>query len=263
MGARDGVTIAQTALDAATQAFRLAEARFEAGAVTRLDLATAEVARGRAEIALIQAQNLHDTERVRLMQQIGVELNADVELTTSFEVFEPRWTAEELMSRAMQAHPQLVAARKAESAANASAKSSWSQYLPTLNLGGTLLSGNVSRQGDDAYVIAQARNRADNQVDNCEGNNALNARLTSPLPGWPKDCSTPTPWGRRPLTLTTCFRSISRRAPCHCTCRFRTPSSMGSSGSGPCRRPVRPRTTPSMRAGPKSCSGGQTSRTTC
>ncbi len=188
--ARDGVAIAQTALDVANESFRLVDAQNRVGASTRLDVASAEVTRGRAEVALIQAKNLYDTEKLRLMQQIGVELNRDVDLTSTFEVFEPQWTVEELTTRALREHPQVVAARRNESAANAATRARWSQYLPSLSLNATLLSGYVSKQGNDAYVLASAKAKAQSSVDNCESSNLLNAHLVTPLPGYPRDCST-------------------------------------------------------------------------
>jgi outer membrane protein len=186
---RDNVEIARTAVEVAEESRKLTEARQQAGAATRIELSQAEVARGRAEVALIQAQNAYDTERLRLMQQLGVELNADVDLTSTFAVFEPTWSQEELLAMSLRSHPQLEAARRAEAAASAASKAQWSTYLPSLNLSGNF-SGYISKIGSSGYVIDQAKNSAQNRVDNCESQNALNARLTSPLPGWPKDCST-------------------------------------------------------------------------
>lgn len=185
---RDNVAISRAALEAAQEAHRLVEARQAAGAATRLELAQSEVTRGRAEVGLIQAQNLLDAERLRLAQQLGVELGENVELTSRFDVFEPRWTEEELIEIAMRSHPQLQSARRQEAAAAAAAKAQWSTYLPSLNFSGGW-SGFVSQIGSSDYVIGSAQAAAANNVRSCEANNELNARLTSPLPGWPKDCS--------------------------------------------------------------------------
>jgi outer membrane protein len=185
---RDAVRISRSALEAAEEAHRLVEARFAAGAATRLEQAQSEVLRGRAEVALIQAQNLYDAERLRLAQILGVEIGQNLELTTDFQIFEPTWTEEDLIARALGSHPQLQARRRAESAANAASKAQWSEYLPSLSLSAGW-SGYVSQVNSTDYVIGTARSRAQDRIDSCESNNALNARLTSPLPGWPKDCS--------------------------------------------------------------------------
>ena len=185
---RDNVLLSQSALDRAEEALRLAEGRHASGAATRLEVAQAEVDRGRAEVALVQAQNSHDTERVRLVQQLGLDLNADVELTSSFEVFEPMWTEEELTAMAMTSHPGLQSARKAESAANASAKASWSQYLPSLNLFASL-SGYSRKVSDSGFLIDQAQNSAQNRIENCQFWNTVASGLSSTLPGYPEDCT--------------------------------------------------------------------------
>ena len=186
--ARDNVVITQSALEAAAEALKIAEARQQSGAATRLEVSQAQVDRGRAEVALLQAQNARDTERVRLMQQVGVALDADVELTSSFEVFEPDWALDELIARALEAHPQLIAAQKSESAAAAAAKAEWSQYLPSISLFGQW-SGYVRKVGDTGYVIDQVRSSAENRVANCEFFNAIASGLNGALPGYPQNCS--------------------------------------------------------------------------
>ncbi|MGH7502124.1 MAG: TolC family protein [Longimicrobiales bacterium] len=186
---RDNVTLSQSALDRADEALKLAEARQQSGAATRLEVAQAQVERGRAEVALIQAQNSYDTERVRLMQELGVEVNADVELTSQFEVFEPTWTLEDLTAMSISSHPGLIAARRTESAASAAAKASWSQYLPTLNLGANIWSGYSRKVGDSNFLINQAKNSAQNQIENCEFWNTIAAGLSTTLPDFPEDCS--------------------------------------------------------------------------
>jgi outer membrane protein len=88
----------------------------------------------------------------------------------------------------MTSHPQLLSARRAEAAASAAAKAQWSNYLPTITLNGQW-AGYVSQIGSNGYIIDQIKASQTNKVDNCQANNELNARLTSPLPGYPKDCA--------------------------------------------------------------------------
>lgn len=186
--ARDGVLIARSALESADQALKLAQARLEVGEATRLDVAQAEVDYGRAEVGLLQAESAEETEKLRLMQQIGVTIDRDVELTSTFDVFEPTMTQEELETTALASHPQVSSMRAAESAAKASARAATMQYLPTVTIGGGW-NGFVRRTGSDAYLLEQARESAANRIENCEFNNAVMSRLTSPMPGFPDDCS--------------------------------------------------------------------------
>lgn len=188
--ARDQVTLAKSVLERAEEAERLASARAQAGEATKLDLTQAEVERGRGEVGIVQAENTYETEKLRLLQMLGVELNRDIELTSDFQIFEPTWSEEELVGIAMRSHPQLVAARAAEDAGNAASRAAKTSYLPTLSLNGRW-SGFVRKSGDDAYILGQARSSAQGRISNCEFLNALTTGLSSPLPDRPApvDCS--------------------------------------------------------------------------
>lgn len=191
--AQDGVEIARSALESTQEALRLAQARLLAGDATRIDANQAEVDRGRAEVLLLQAENLAQTERLRLLQTIGIELSEDFELTSTFEVFEPRYDLEQLQAIAGTSNPVLAAARADERAAVAASRSAKTAYLPSLNLSAGW-SGFIRRANSDQYVIDQAlgsaQDRAAAEISNCEFMNSLNARLTSPLPGYPvADCN--------------------------------------------------------------------------
>lgn len=186
--ARDNVTISRSALETAKSAYNLAEARHAAGAATRLDMTQAQVDRGRAEVALIQAENTYDIELLRLAQQMGVELDPTTRLTSTFVVFEPQWTLEELTAMALESHPRLVAAREAESAARTSSRQSFLDYLPSLSFSGSW-SGYVRKVGSDQYLIDRAHQSAANAREDCEFLNHISAGLSTPLPDRPADCS--------------------------------------------------------------------------
>lgn len=184
--ARDAVELAQRELASTDEALKLAQARFEAGAAPRMDAAQAEVERGRAEVTLLQAQAAEETEKLRLLQAIGMDLDQTVELTTELSVFEPTWTLEELSHAAMQNHPQLMAARAAESSGRAAARAARMSYLPTISVGGGW-SGYTQRSQDQSYLITQAQSSAQRSIDSCERTNDLYSRLANPLP--PQDCA--------------------------------------------------------------------------
>jgi outer membrane protein len=184
---RDAVRIAERELSTAEQALELASARVEAGAATRLDMAQAEVERGRAEVAVLQARHAAEAASLELLQRLGVEPDGTVELTTEFTVFEPRWTREELVAEALRGHPQLAAARAAENAGRAAARSSRMAYLPTITASGSL-SGYTRQAGNDAFLIAQAQTSAQSRIENCMLWNAVSDGLSEPLPNRPTDC---------------------------------------------------------------------------
>jgi outer membrane protein TolC len=146
------------------------------------------VDRGRAEVALIQAENLYATERLRLLQTIGIDIGREVELTSTFAVFEPQWEVEELTDAALRGHPRVVSAKKAEAAANHATRGAWTSYLPSLNLQGGW-TGFVRKSADNNFLITSARQDANDAIQNCDFWNTLSAGLNSPLPGRPQDCS--------------------------------------------------------------------------
>src|SRR5690606_2812744 len=128
--AQDDVALARQELARAEENYRLARARVDVGAAIPLDAARAEVERGRAEVALLEAEDRARTERLRLLELLRIEaLGRDGVLGTRLHVFEPPWSEEELIARAAQQHPELVALRATEEAERASLRLAKSQYL--------------------------------------------------------------------------------------------------------------------------------------
>jgi outer membrane protein len=190
--AQDGVTLAQRELARADENLRLAQARVQIGAAIPLEAKQAEVERGRSEVALLQAENLVRTERLRLMQTLGVRFDGDVVLTTEFAIGSVPWSADALVAMAQEAHPQLRAARAQASAAAAGVRMARSAYLPSLSIGAGI-SGWTRRAGNTEFLVNQSLDRARDsfaqQAQSCTLLNRISAGLSSPLPGTPADCS--------------------------------------------------------------------------
>jgi outer membrane protein len=186
--AQDGVTLARTELSRTDENLRLADARVKVGAAIPLESKQAEVERGRAEVALLQAENLVQTERLRLMQMLGVRTAGEVVLTTEFVVQDVPWSQAQLISLAEQAHPQIRAARAHESAAQSGVKMARSAYLPSLNFSAGI-SGYARQAGNSELLVAQARQGMAQQAQSCVLLNQISAGLSNPLPGTPADCS--------------------------------------------------------------------------
>lgn len=186
--AQDAVVLARQEVLRAQDNRRLAEARVKVGAAAPIEQKQAEVEQGRAEVALIQSENLVRTERLRLMQQLGVEMSPDVTLTTTFSVSDVPWTQDQLLAMALESHPNLLAARANEQASNASVKMAKSAYLPSLSFSAGL-SGYTREAGNSNYLIDQARTGLTSAAAQCEFNNAIAAGR---VPGYPKTCPSTT-----------------------------------------------------------------------
>ena len=186
--AQDGVSVADRTLARARENFELVSARVRVGAVAATEGKQAEVERGRAEVALLQARNLLAAERLRLMEQLGVELGPEQELVTRFEVFEPTEALDQLFDDVQQTHPGLRALQATADARQAAVREARSDYLPSLTLSADW-SGFTREIGDTNFLLGQAQNSISSQRENCEFLNAVSAGLSSPLPGYPSDCS--------------------------------------------------------------------------
>jgi outer membrane protein len=186
--AQDGVVLAQQELTRASDNLRLAEARVSVGAAIPMEATQAEIERGRAEVNLLQAQNLVRTEQLRLSQVLGVDLPQEMDLTTSFAVTEVPWSESELQGMAAQSHPQLRAARASREASDAGVRMARSAYLPSLNLSAGV-SGFWRQAGNSDFLIQQARENSAAAQQNCQTVNLISAGLSTPLPDTPADCS--------------------------------------------------------------------------
>ncbi|MGH7587670.1 MAG: TolC family protein [Gemmatimonadota bacterium] len=112
---------------------RLAQARYDAGDVTRSDVLEARLALGQGEVDVLQARQRQEEALLALRRLLGGELEAGpARLTTDFLVFDPPFDTETLLARAYEVHPSL---REIDAQEEGDAASLWiarSAYLPTL-----------------------------------------------------------------------------------------------------------------------------------
>lgn len=131
------VDLAEVQLTRNEEFLRLARARFDVGQNTMLDVRQAEVARGQAEVALLQARQTVTVEKLRLFQTMGVAAPDDpsvVTLSDTFPIVEPTWTLQGLLAEADRDNPDLGALRAQAAAARANETAVKSSWLPTLSL---------------------------------------------------------------------------------------------------------------------------------
>ncbi len=183
---QEGLRLAEQQLENAQLNLRLAQGRLEVGAATPIDVGQAEVQVGRAEVTVLQARNAIATGRMRLLQQLGVSVNQEVTLTTTFELTQPTWTLDELLGRAMERNPTLDATRRSKRAAEIGVTAARSSYFPSLSLS-TGWSGFSREASNTDYQILSAKARVASQVAQCNATNELYSRLARPLPAL--DCT--------------------------------------------------------------------------
>lgn len=184
--ARDLVELGEQRLARAEENLTLAQARAEAGVGIELDAKQARVERGRAQVNLLTARSDQKAAKLALLEQLGVEVDRDVVLTTELSVFQPRWTLGELLSLAGETHPSIESLKATARAERAAARTAWSSYLPTLSANAQL-SGYTRQVGSDEFLLAQKEDLFQSRLENCQAMNDLYSRLADPYP--PQDCS--------------------------------------------------------------------------
>jgi outer membrane protein len=158
---------------------RLAQARLQVGAGTPLDLRSAQVQKGQADVKLVQQQAALETERLRLGQLMGAPLTAGTRLTSQFQLFAPAWSADSLVPIAIRNNPNLLAARASVSAAETQIRSARTAYLPTMSLS-VYQTGYTQRLGNQSGLYQSALASAVNSASICQRDNLLNQSVGLP-----------------------------------------------------------------------------------
>ncbi|HZI22535.1 MAG TPA: TolC family protein, partial [Gemmatimonadales bacterium] len=157
--ARDNAEVARQQLQHDEEFLKLAQARYDVGRASILDVRQAQVARGQAEVTLLRARTGVDVEKLRLFQSIGVSAPlpiATVQLTDTFPVQTPTWQVSDLLTMAEQQNPALRALRERERAAGWGVKAATSSYAPSVSLSAGW-SGFTQKLSDVNPTIASIR----------------------------------------------------------------------------------------------------------
>ncbi|MGQ0539079.1 MAG: TolC family protein [Gemmatimonadaceae bacterium] len=181
-----GSTLQDTLLAGVQAQLALAQARAQVGAANQLDVRRAEVAVGQQQVALLQARNQVEVDKLRLFQQMGVAQPPNVQLTTEFSVAEPTFQIADLLDMARRQNPQLNALRSRERAADISVGRARSSYLPTLLLS-TGVGGFSQQLRDIEGQIAGAQLQTQQQRASCLTSDSL--RRGAGLPSIASRCA--------------------------------------------------------------------------
>ena len=181
------VGLAESQVTRNDEFLRLAQARYDVGQNTLLDVRQAQVAKGESEVALLRARQGVIVEKLRLYEVMGVPAPGDlsgVVLVDTFPVTEPMWALEDMIDEALADNPGLIVRRAQHSAARAGERAAKSTWLPTLSLSAGW-SGFTQQYRNVDPLIANAQASATQSVAQCE---YINDYLVNP--GGPlADCS--------------------------------------------------------------------------
>jgi len=139
----------------ASAQLELAKAKAQVGTGTLLDVSRAEVALSQQQVALLQARNQHEVDKLRLFQQMGVEQPTDVTLVSTFDVNQALPTLDEMITMARRQNPAIVALRSRENLADLNVKKERTEYTPTLSIS-TGIGGYTYQYRDPNFLVNQA-----------------------------------------------------------------------------------------------------------
>lgn len=154
---------------------RLAQARYQVGQATLLDVRQAEVTKGNSEVGLLNAQQAASKAKLELFRQIGIEPPAPVDqiaLTDSFPVVQPEYDLAALQQTAEAQNPTLRSLRAQRSAAGAAVTAAKSQYLPSISVGAGW-SGFSQEFTNEQLLLDQSLSSAKAGYSSCLENNQI------------------------------------------------------------------------------------------
>ncbi len=186
--AKENAEVARKQLNRNGEFLKLAQARYDVGQATLIDVRQAQVARGQAEVTLLQAETAVSVEKLRLFEQLGVMAPVTVDsiqLTDTFPVQAPTWKLEELLAMAEAQNPALQALRARERAANWGVRAAAASYGPSLSLSASW-SGFAQKFQNIDPIIRGQQAAFGAQYNQCLEDNQI--RTSAGLPA--TDCST-------------------------------------------------------------------------
>jgi outer membrane protein TolC len=186
--ARDQVEVAHRQLERSLENWEIAKTRVAAQAAIITDAKQAEVQAGRDSVLLLQSESALRVERFRLLENVGLHFDDEVELVSEFDVFDPAWGIDDLLAMALDGHPQLRSFEASEDARRANLRQARSAYFPTVTLNARW-AGFTQEVENGEFLVGRAQSQVTGAVKNCQMFNQISSGLSSPLAGFPQDCS--------------------------------------------------------------------------
>jgi outer membrane protein len=156
---------------------KLAQARYDVGRSSLIDVRQAQVARGQAAVGLLRAETAMRVEKLRLFQQLGVEAPVDVgqvQLSDTFAVTRPDFQLEQMLGLAAEHNPALNALRSRRHAATWGVRAAVSSYGPALSFSAGW-SGFTQQFTDVDPIIGSQQQAIETQRGRCETSDSIRA----------------------------------------------------------------------------------------
>jgi outer membrane protein len=152
---------------------KLANARYQVGQATLLDVRQAEVTKGQSDVALLRAVQAENEAKLDLLRRMGVEPPAPVDqiaLSDSFPVTAPAYALDSLLALADEQNPALRSLRARRKAASFGVRAAKSEFLPTLSAQAGW-SGFTQQFTNENFLLDQTLSDAQSSIVDCQANN--------------------------------------------------------------------------------------------
>jgi outer membrane protein len=166
----------------------LAQARFQVGQATLLDVRQAEVIKGQSDVALLRANQVENEAKLELLRRMGVEPPVAIEqigLSDSFPVTPPQLQLADLIAMADEQNPLLRSLRARQDASTWNVRAARSEFLPTLSLRAGW-SGFTQEITDEGVLLGETLSSAQSDAARCRFDDQVKTSLG--LGGQVGDC---------------------------------------------------------------------------
>jgi len=172
--------VSDTLVQTAAGQLNLVNAKLEAGAGTIIDVRTAEVALGQAQVQSVTLHNQAQIDKLRLYQAMGVPADLTAKLTTTFPVAQPTFSLDSVLDLARRVNPDIAAKRSRVDANNMQVRVAQSSYMPSLSLS-TGWGGNAFGYTNSEILALKATASAQANMKSCIQLDSLRGGAGLPL----------------------------------------------------------------------------------
>jgi outer membrane protein len=144
----------------------LARARSQVGTGTMLDVRRAEVALSQLQVALLQARNQNEIDRLRLFQQMGVAEPPGVQLVSRLRAGDPLPALDSILTLAHRQNSGMIALRSRAHVSDLTVARAKTEFTPTLSLS-TGIGGYTYQYRDPNFLVSQAEASTSSARSSC------------------------------------------------------------------------------------------------
>jgi outer membrane protein len=173
---RAQASLADSLVATATGQLDLANAKVKVGAGTIVDIRTAEVAVGQAQVNQVISHNQAVIDKIRLFQYMGVPADTATQLTTEFAIAQPTFTLDSVLGLARHVNPDITADESRRFAAEMGVRSASTGYLPSLSIS-TGWGGNAQSYANSDFLINQRNSQILSNAGSCLSFDSLRTRV--------------------------------------------------------------------------------------